>query len=178
MTHPDSNRRFNGSFIAVALALACVACAAPPGNAVPSNAPAPAGPGAASHDLVTLVTLDALEGTTWVLRAWDVAEPASAQPVVTLSYAAGRFLGNSGCNRYTAGVTPGSTPGELLVGLAAGTRMACPEPESAVETRFLQHLQAAQRFGIRSGQLAISAPGAGGPGTTMLFEASVPAKPK
>ena len=175
MKHPDLNRRFSGSFIAVALAFACVACAAPPGNAVPDKAPAPAGPGAASHDLVSL---DTLAGTTWVLRAWNLNEPAPAQPVVTLSYAAGRFSGNSGCNRYTTTVTPGNTPGELQVGLVAGTRMACPDPQSAVETRFLQQLQAAQRFGIKSGQLAISAPGAGGPGTTMLFEASAPVKPK
>ncbi|WP_296490554.1 META domain-containing protein [Rhodoferax sp.] len=175
MKHPDSSRRFTGSLIAVVLAFACVACAAPPDIAAPDKAPAPAGPGAASHDLVTL---DALAGTTWVLRAWDVAEPAPAQPVVTLSYAAGRFSGSSGCNRYTTAVTPGNTPGELQVGLVAGTRMACPDAQSAVETRFLQRLQAARRFGFKSGQLAISTPGANGPGATLLFEASVPVKPQ
>jgi heat shock protein HslJ len=132
-----------------------------------------------AHGPVTTqrLSLDALAGTTWVLRAWDIGEPAPAQPVVTLSYAAGRVMGHSGCNRYTAGVTAGSAPGELRVGLAASTRMACPEPESSVETRFLENLHAARRFGFRSGWLAISTSGSNGADTTMLFEAAKPSTP-
>lgn len=133
-----------------------------------------------AHASVTTsrLSLDTLAGVTWVLRAWDTAEPAPLQPVVTLSYAAGRVTGSSGCNRYTAGVTPGSMPGELRVGLAASTRMACPEPESSVEARFLERLHTAQRFGFRSGQLAITAPAGSQPGTFLLFEASGAAAPK
>jgi len=122
------------------------------------------------------LTLDTLAGSTWTLRAWNIDEPAPAQPVVTLSYAAGRFSGHSGCNRYTTGVTPGNLPGELRVGLVAGTRMACPEQESTIEARFLERLQAAQRFGFRSGRLAITSSGSNGPGATMLFEPSLPVK--
>lgn len=123
------------------------------------------------------LSLDTLAGTTWVLRAWDATEPAPAQPLVTLSYAAGRFTGSSGCNRYTAGVTPGRMAGELQVGLAASTRMACPEDQAAVEAHFLERLQATRYFGFRSGQLAISAPAGNKAGTTLLFVASGVATP-
>ncbi len=124
------------------------------------------------------LTLDALAGTNWVLHAWGVAEPAATQPEVTLSYAAGRFTGHSGCNRYTTGVTPGTLPGELKVGLVAGTRMACPDAVSSAETRFLERLQTARRFDFRSGRLAITSSGSEGPNTMMLFEAIAPATPK
>ena len=58
------------------------------------------------------LSLATLAGTLWVLRAWDVTDPAGAEPVVTLAYDAGRFTGASGCNRYFAGVEGGSMPGE------------------------------------------------------------------
>ena len=121
------------------------------------------------------LALNTLAGRAWVLRAWDVGEPAPVQPVVTLVQTGGAFTGRSGCNRYTAGVVPGATPGELSVGLVAATRMACPDAESAVEARFLQQLSSARRFDFRAGRLAISTAGAeGGPAKTLLFEASDP----
>jgi heat shock protein HslJ len=120
------------------------------------------------------LSLATLAGRTWVLRAWDLGEPAPVQPVVTLVLTGGAFTGRSGCNRYTAGVTPGDGPGELSVGPAAATLMACPEAESAVESRFLQQLRSARRFGFRAGRLALSSADVDGPGKTMLFEASTP----
>ncbi len=108
------------------------------------------------------LALTTLAGRTWVLRAWDVGEPAPVQPVVTLVQTGGAFTGRSGCNRYTAGVMPGAMPGELSVGLVAATRMACPDAESAVEARFLQQLSSARRFDFRAGRLAISTAGAEG----------------
>jgi heat shock protein HslJ len=118
------------------------------------------------------LSLTTLAGRTWVLRAWDVGEPAPVQPVVTLVHTGGAFTGRSGCNRYTAGVTPGDLPGDLSVGLVAATLMACPEAESVVESRFLQQLRSARRFGFRSGRLAISTGSVEGAGNTLLFEAS------
>ena len=66
------------------------------------------------------LALTTLAGRTWVLRAWDVGEPAPVQPVVTLMHTGGAFTGRSGCNRYSAGVTPGAMPGELSVGIGCG----------------------------------------------------------
>jgi heat shock protein HslJ len=120
------------------------------------------------------LSLDTLAGSTWVLRAWDVGEPAPANPAVTLSVTSGRITGSSGCNRYTAVATDGAMPGDLSVGPVAGTRMACPAAESAVESRFLQRLDAARRYGFRAGRLAITSTAADGSTSTMLFEAKGP----
>jgi heat shock protein HslJ len=117
-----------------------------------------------------------LAGTVWELRAWDITEPAGPEPVVTLTYDAGRFSGSSGCNRYFAGVEGGAMPGEVTVGPLAGTRMACPEPQSSVEARFLEQLGSARTFGFMVGRLAIAYIRGDGSLGTMLFDASPPLK--
>jgi heat shock protein HslJ len=106
-----------------------------------------------------------------VLRAWDLREASPAEVEVTLTYAEGRFAGKSGCNRYTGAAKSGDAPGELAVGPTAGTRMACPEPQSSVETRFLKQLSTAKKFGFFVGQLAISYDTDAGTPGTMLFSA-------
>ncbi len=116
------------------------------------------------------LSLDILAGTEWVLRAWDRDQPAPAAPEVTLAYQDGRFAGGSGCNRYTAAAKAGDQPGDLSVGPAAGTRMACPEHESAVETRFLTQLGAARKFGFLLGRLALTYQRPDGGVGTMVFD--------
>ena len=71
-------------------------------------------------------------------------------------YEEGRLAGASGCNRFTAGVEAGETAGDLVVGPAAGTRMACPEEQMAVEDRFLEQLGAVSGFGFLAGKLGLS----------------------
>ena len=117
----------------------------------------------------TTVSLDALAGPAWTLREWNVSEPAPATPVVSLTYEAGRFTGSSGCNRYFAAVTVGTSPDQIHVGPAGGTRMACPDPQSSTETRFLEQLGGAQRFGLSAGRLTIEYARADGSTGTMLF---------
>jgi heat shock protein HslJ len=121
------------------------------------------------------LSLDTLAGTEWVLRAWDLEEPAPAEPEVTLAYKDGRLAGTSGCNRYTAAAKAGESLGDLAIGPAAGTRMACPEPQSAVETRFLKQLGGAKKFGFLLGRLALSYEKDGGAFGTMVFEGRTPA---
>ena len=121
------------------------------------------------------LSLDTLAGREWVLLAWDVEEPAPAEPEVTLAYIDGRLAGTSGCNRYTAAAKAGATPGDVTVGPAAGTRMACPEPQSAVETRFLKQLGSAKKLSFPPGRLALSYEKDGGAFGTMLFEGRTPA---
>jgi heat shock protein HslJ len=116
------------------------------------------------------LSLDTLAGTEWVLLAWDLEDPSPAEPEVTLAYKDARLAGTSGCNRYTAAAKSGASPGDLTIGPAAGTRMACPEPQSAVETRFLKQLGGAKKFGFLLGRLALSYEKEGGAGGTMLFE--------
>jgi hypothetical protein len=55
--------------------------------------------------------------------------------------------------------------------------MACPEPESSVEARFLGQLGAARSFGFWLGQLAISYAKSDGSRGTMLFEAKAAKEP-
>jgi heat shock protein HslJ len=120
------------------------------------------------------LSLAVLSGSEWMLRAWNINEPAGAEPAVTLAYEAGRFSGSSGCNRYTGGVTEGTTAGELSVGLLAGTRMACPDAAASVETRFMEQLTGAKTYGFMLGRLAISYSKADGSRGTMLFDSKTP----
>ena len=110
-----------------------------------------------------------LAGTEWVLREWDLGEPA-AEPEVTLVYGDGRLSGGSGCNRYFTQAREGDSPGDLELGPGAGTRMACPDLESSVEARYLQQLGATHRFGFLLGRLALSYEKDGGTSGTMLFD--------
>ena len=102
------------------------------------------------------LSLDALAGTTWTLRSWRPNEPFNSSAAVTLRVQDGTFTGSAGCNTYRASVTPGAGPGEIKVGAAIATRMACPEPAMSVETRYLRALQAVTRFGFAAGQLALT----------------------
>ncbi len=115
------------------------------------------------------LTLQAIAGPAWQLHAWDRAERVAEPVRVTLSYADGQFLGVSACNRYAAGVVSGSAPGDVEVGPARGTRMACPEPAMSAESRFLEQLAATRKFGFLLGRLALTYEREGGMGM-MLFE--------
>src|SRR5262245_48649497 len=43
------------------------------------------------------LTLETIGNAEWVLRSWDLKQPAPADPAVTLFFKEGRFTGNSGC---------------------------------------------------------------------------------
>jgi heat shock protein HslJ len=128
---------------------------------------APVGPPRTTGRLL----LQTLAGTEWVLRSWDLDEPALAGIEVTLAYQQGAFGGTSGCNRYTAAAAAGGdVPGSVTVSPPAATRMACPERPSAVEARFLKQLGGAKTFGFLLGRLALSYEREGGGQGTMLFD--------
>jgi heat shock protein HslJ len=114
--------------------------------------------------------LDTLAGSEWVLRSWDLPEAAPPEPAITLGYEGGRFVGSSGCNRYSAAVNPGTKPGDLAVEPSAGTLMACPEPQGTAEARFLKLLPSATRFGFLLGELALTYPKGEGAAGLLLFE--------
>ena len=116
------------------------------------------------------LSLGVLAGTEWILRSWNITESSALEPVVTLSYDAGRIAGSSGCNRYGGTATDGTAPGEFALGPLAGTRMACADTLSAVETRFLEQLSGARTYGFMLGRLAISYQKTDGSMGTMLFQ--------
>jgi heat shock protein HslJ len=88
---------------------------------------------------------------------------------VTLLFTEGRFTGHSGCNRYFASVKEEHGAGQITVGPVGGTRMACPEPVMAVETRFLEQLGRVKRVGFLDTRLTLSNE-QDGTWTTMIFE--------
>ena len=102
------------------------------------------------------LSVEALAGTEWVLRAWAWDEPAPAKPEVTLKLDGNRLVGGAGCNNYFATVKGGDAPGDLRVGPAGATRKMCPETEMAVETRFLQQLGGVRQMRFVAGQLGLS----------------------
>jgi heat shock protein HslJ len=101
------------------------------------------------------LSLEALLGVEWVLRRWSSSEPAPAQPEVTLAYDDGGISGSAGCNRYFAPAS-GQAPGQIAVGPAGATRMACPPEVMAVEKRFLGILPRVDRYAFLAGQLTLS----------------------
>ena len=100
--------------------------------------------------------LDSIAGIEWTLRAWKSDEPAPASPAVTLTFENGKFVGRSGCNRYSSTVTEGPASGSIKVGPTISTRMACPQPVMAIEHRFLKQLEAVTKFDLSSDQLALT----------------------
>ncbi|HYV84380.1 MAG TPA: META domain-containing protein [Patescibacteria group bacterium] len=101
------------------------------------------------------LSLEALSGVEWVLRRWSASETAPPAPEVTLSYKDGRISGRAGCNSYFASVT-GRLPGQIAVGPAGATQMACPPEVMAVEKRFLGLLPRINRYAFLAGQLVLS----------------------
>lgn len=102
------------------------------------------------------LTLAAIGEAEWMLAAWAGDEPAAPGVAVTLSHDGERLAGSSGCNRYFAAARSGEIPGEIALGPVVATRKACPEPEMAVETRFLALLESVTRFSFLAGRLALS----------------------
>jgi len=101
------------------------------------------------------LSVETLGGNVWILRAWAWDEPAPATPEVTLELRGNNLVGTAGCNRYTASLQGGDAPGDLRVGLAGATKMLCPPPAMAVETRFLRQLGGVQQLRFLAGQLAL-----------------------
>ena len=101
------------------------------------------------------LSLETIGDSRWVLREWSWGEAAPEEPEVTLRYDDGRLTGSSGCNNYFAAATPGEMPGDVSMGRIGATRMACPEPEMAVEARFLSQLEGVNRYGFMAGGLML-----------------------
>ena len=104
-----------------------------------------------THGSISLATL---AGTQWRLLQLDRNAPVPDDITVTAAFEDRRISGSAGCNRYFAGVSA-ATPYELSIGPAGATRMACPSPQSEVESRFLKALESATQFSFRLGRLAI-----------------------
>ncbi|MFO7653340.1 MAG: META domain-containing protein [Candidatus Krumholzibacteriia bacterium] len=101
----------------------------------------------------------------FVLRAWNGEEAAPASTEITLALRDGRLAGHSGCNEYVAVVKSGTEPGRLRVDSVATTKKACPEPQMAAETRFLEQLEQVHGYELRGDRLLLHFGPADSPGT-------------
>jgi heat shock protein HslJ len=91
-----------------------------------------------------------------VLTHFNRNEPIQEGAEVTLTFADDKISGKSACNRYSAGVEQGESPGELKIGLAMGTRMACPGELMDVESKYLGALSRVRGFSFLAGKLVLS----------------------
>jgi heat shock protein HslJ len=100
----------------------------------------------------------ALEGVTWRLSGFGSKGPeipADSSRPVTARFEAGRVSGFSGCNTFTGSY---KVEGDrVMLGQLAGTMMACPAPETAIESAFRAAFSGAVRYAIRADQLALHA---------------------
>lgn len=128
---------------------------------------------ASTPDSIARLTLDAMGGADWVLRAWSHAEPAPGAPRVTLRVKDGILSGRAACNSYSARPQPGDMAGLFTTGPIATTRMACPDSVLKIETRYLDLLGRARQFGFSGGRLAISYE-KDSVSAAMLFERATP----
>ena len=102
------------------------------------------------------ISLLDLVGPEWVLVSIEPGEPLPASPQATLVVESERVQGHGGCNRYFAAVAPsGARPTDLALGPIGATRMACPEPAMALESRYLSALGAVEGFGFAPGRLVL-----------------------
>ena len=97
-----------------------------------------------------------IEGDEWVLTGFGPDQPVPKEVKVTLQVMQGQVSGTSGCNRYSATLDNGAVPGEIKIGPAMSTRMACPELQMEIETRFLGLLGEVKSFQFLAGRLILS----------------------
>lgn len=117
----------------------------------------------------TRLSVAALAGPEWVLARFDRTDRAPEEPEITILFEENRIAGGSGCNRYMGTVSAGEMPGDLTVGLLAGTRMACPAEVMELESRYQHHLEKVVKFGFLNRQLLLTFEKEGGNVGTMSF---------
>jgi heat shock protein HslJ len=110
----------------------------------------------------------AFEGPTWQLdapAAQGTGVAGKEMRPVTALFEGGRVSGFSGCNRFMGSYTLDRD--SVLIGPLAGTMMACPEPQMAIEKAFLGALTGTLRHAISGDRLTLT-PATGAP---LVFQA-------
>ena len=115
------------------------------------------------------LSVAALAGPEWVLKRFSWDETAPSEPEITLLIEEDRIAGGSGCNRYMGKVTEGEMPGDLEVGLLAGTMMACPPEVMELEDRYRQSLEKVVKYGFLNQHLILTFQKGDGSGGTLFF---------
>ena len=101
------------------------------------------------------LNVEAFAGTTWRLTHFNIDDDAPIDSPVTLTFAEGKVGGKSGCNQYFASISDHGR-GQIKIGEAGATRMACPEIEMELEQQYLKRLQGANKMSFWLGKLALN----------------------
>jgi heat shock protein HslJ len=107
-------------------------------------------------EVLGVASVETLNRTEWVLRRLSADEDAPSSPEVTIAFGEGMATGNGGCNDFTATVTQGDQPTDLVVGPVAATRMECDPDAMALEQRVLDALGGVNGWGFQLGWLVLS----------------------
>jgi heat shock protein HslJ len=83
------------------------------------------------------------------------ALPGGRQPSLRLDQAQKRVTGYAGCNNFFGSYELAGT--SLKFGPLAATRRACPEPQSSVETKYLEALAKVRGWKLEAGELLLVA---------------------
>lgn len=103
-----------------------------------------------------VLSLEMLEGTEWILTRLKQDHHTPEGIEVTVAFSGGRITGHSGCNRFSASIEDGDAPGQIRIGPAMGTRMACPGEQMEFESEFLALLSLVDSFGFMAGNLLLT----------------------
>jgi heat shock protein HslJ len=96
-----------------------------------------------------------LEGTVWLLSADAPLGVALESIGVTAEFTDGDLTGHSGCNRYATSYEVDGSSLTISPDIA-GTLIACPPPETAVETAYLGRLPRVASYEIDGDELLLS----------------------
>ena len=108
-----------------------------------------------SSSVTGRLSLAALADGEWTLVSLDGQPLPQAARSPTAGFEGTRVSGFGGCNRYFGQVVEKS-PGAIVVGPLAGTKMACPSPAMEVEDRFLSAMSQVTRYSFVGGHLVLS----------------------
>lgn len=135
-------------------ALALVACSSPGGSGSTDATSSPAG------DSELVATGDLAIAGSWRL---------TSNPAITLEITAeGEASGSGGCNTYRTSIGQDPATGNLVVGPAISTRMACEQSVMDAETAYLTSLEAV--VSGEAGDVALTLETVDG--DTLVFEAA------
>jgi heat shock protein HslJ len=115
-----------------------------------------------------------IDGTSWVLKTYDVSGTATSVPAglrVDARFADSRVTGSSGCNIYNAPTTVSGA--KLTIGTAATTMMACDDARTSLEQAYLANLGKVATFTATATALTLF----DGAGKSILVYDAAPANP-
>jgi len=101
----------------------------------------------------SITDLSGLAGSQWKPAKIHDSPVASDSPQRLVFEADKGVNGHAGCNRFFGPAA--IRDGELSIGPLATTRMACPEPIAAEETRFLDALHSARYLSRTASELSL-----------------------